>query len=247
MALRDNLLHVVDLGNKLSAKFGLSRFSVTIRRRVWSGNQPGQGTASNVDIVLTPPPRVRDAFSTGQLSPQEMEYLAANNNVVQGHLYRIDKITPQYTNTDGTQGGYSVEQVRMWPNRDARHIEEVVCLVGDDGYLRECMQVSFEQDRAFGYSMLVKEQDRPRTPVQSLAVTPSPAAVGVAAKLQLIATATFVGGATSLVTPLVQWSSSNAAVATVDLFGVVTGVGAGTATITATWLNVSSATSLTVS
>lgn len=240
MALRDDLLPLVDLGNELAAEFGLSRFAVTVRRRVWSGSKPGDGTATNNDLALTPPPRVRDAFTEKPLSPQELEYLSANGNVIQGHLYRIDWIPPAYVKADGSQGGYSAEQLRMWPNRDARHIEEVVVLVGDDGLARECVQISVEQDEAFGYAMLVKEQDRPRVQLQSIAVMPAPASVLVAGNIQMVATGTFNGGSTSRLTSLVAWVSSNPTVATVDLLGVATGIAPGTTNLTASLLGITS-------
>lgn len=244
--LRNALLPVADQLRQLPPTFELRRFSVTIRRRIWSGSQPGDGTATDNDLVLTPAPMVRDAFPTGKLSPEELEYTIANNNIVTGQLYKISRITPRYTNVDGSTGGYLAEQLRLWPNRDSRHVENLIVLVGDDGYLRECMQLTFEQYRAFGYSMIAKEQDRPRTLLQSIALTPSPASVAVGKTLAMTATGTFNGGAMSQLTTLCAWSSSAPAVATVDIYGVVTGVGAGTATITATMLGIVGTISVTV-
>lgn len=234
--LRDSLLPVIDGLRVLPPTFGLRRFAVTIRRRVWTGTQIGSsdGTATNYDIPLIPAPRVRDYFPDRPMSPLEAEYNAANNNIVSGQMYRIDRITPRYTNTDGTTGGYLAEQLRLWPNRDNRTIENLVVLVGDDGYLRECVQINFEQHRAFGYAMLVKEADRPIAAIQSLAVTPaSPTLATIGATLQMVATGTFVGGAESVLTTLATWVSLNPAVATVGLYGVVTAVAAGTAVIQA--------------
>lgn len=247
MSLRDSLLPVVSTLRALPQNFGLRRFAVTIRRRVWTGSKISEGTATDSDIILTPPPRVRDSFPIKSLSPLEMEYVAANSNVVTGQMYKIDKITPRFTNADGSTGGYLAEQLRLWPIRDPRHMENLVVLVGDDGYLRECQQMVFEQDRAFGYSMLVKETDRPRTPLLSIAVTPAAPTVVHGLTLPMLATGTFNGGPTSQLTTLAQWQTSAPAVATVDIYGVVTGVAAGTATISASVLGVSGSTVVTVS
>jgi uncharacterized protein YjdB len=70
----------------------------------------------------------------------------------------------------------------------------------------------------------------PPPSVVSVAVTPANPSVLVGDGVQLSATVTVVGGAAASVT----WSTSNAAIATVSPSGQVTGVAAGTATITAT-------------
>src|SRR5512144_1801484 len=64
--------------------------------------------------------------------------------------------------------------------------------------------------------------------VKSIAVSPSSATVAIGATLQLTATASPPGSATTF-----AWASSNAAVATVSATGLVTGVAAGTATVSA--------------
>jgi hypothetical protein len=65
--------------------------------------------------------------------------------------------------------------------------------------------------------------------VKSIAVSPSSASVAIGATVQLTATASPPGSATSF-----AWSSLNNAVATVSASGLVTGVAAGTASIQAT-------------
>jgi uncharacterized protein YjdB len=176
----------------------------------------------------------------------EAEYKATNTNTVVGQMYKIDRITPRYTTSTGTTGGYLAEQLRLWPNRDTGAVENIVSLVGDDGYLRECVQITLELPRAFGYSMLVKEVDRPRSYLTGVAVTPATPSVVHGTTQQLTATGTFSGGATSIVTALSAWSTSNASVATVDIYGNVTAVAAGTATITALVLGQSATATVTV-
>lgn len=243
--IRDQLLSVVDAIRNLPPFFGVRRFAVTIRRRVWSGQVAGEGTATDYNILLIPAPKVRDITSR-DMTVGELEYKAANNNTVAGNLYKISGITPQYLNADGTTGGYKAEQIRLWPNTDTGAVDNLVSLVGDDGYLRECVQVSFEQDRAFGYSMIVKEIDRPRTPLTSIAINPATATVAHGKTQQLSCVGAFAGNENSILTTLTAWSSSNTGVATVDVYGNVTAVAAGTATITATCLGQTATATITV-
>jgi len=84
----------------------------------------------------------------------------------------------------------------------------------------------------------------------SIAITPSSPTVGAGSTLQLIATGTFSDFSTSNVSAQVTWTSSNPAVATVSntagTQGLITGVAAGTTTITAASGTVSEAGLLTV-
>ncbi len=81
----------------------------------------------------------------------------------------------------------------------------------------------------------------------SLAVTPTTASVAAGATTQLTATGTFIDGSTQDFTTLGNWSSSNATAATVGYqTGIVSGLAAGTSTITATLGSVSSTGQVTV-
>jgi hypothetical protein len=243
--LRDDLLPVADELRQLPVDFGLRRYTVTIRRRIWSGTYPGDGTATNQDIALSPLPRVRNSFSSASLSPAALQYILANGNVIDDRYYKIDRITPAYN--DGTvSGGYTAQQLRLRPSPDSKSIEEIVVLVGDDGMRRDCVQVTFEQDRAFRYTMLVHESDRPRVALSSLAITPVSPSVVHGNKVQLMATGTFADGTTSDLTPLVVWSSATPAKATVDVLGNVTAVAAGTSVITAALADITATDTVTV-
>src|SRR5437867_7694 len=70
-------------------------------------------------------------------------------------------------------------------------------------------------------------------PVATVSVSPAPASVQAGQTVQLTATTRDAGG-TVLTGRVITWSTSNANVATVSNAGLVTGVVAGTATITAT-------------
>jgi uncharacterized protein YjdB len=86
--------------------------------------------------------------------------------------------------------------------------------------------------------------------VSSITVTPSGRTIALGTKLPLTATALFSDGSTQVVSSTATWVSDNTSFATVNTVGTVTGVGIGTAKITATLggvtgtapVNVSSAT-----
>lgn len=241
MSDRDDLLPTVDEIRQIPTDFGIRRFAVILRRRIWSGNYVGDGTPTNDDITLTPLPKVRDAFAVGSNDPKMLEYIIAQGNVIKDRYYKINRITPFYGS-----GGYTATQLRMRPSPDYKNVEPVVILVGDDGFARECVQVSFEIDRAFGYSMLVQETDRPKVALISAAITPSTPTIAHATSLQLTCTGTFEGSSTSDITPLMRWSSSTPSVATVDLLGKVSALTAGTSTITASLGAITASTVVTV-
>lgn len=60
MALRDDLLPVVDAGRTLAKSLGLRQRTVSTRLRVWSGGVVGRGTATDTDTVISPAPKVRE-------------------------------------------------------------------------------------------------------------------------------------------------------------------------------------------
>src|SRR5205807_1943306 len=82
-------------------------------------------------------------------------------------------------------------------------------------------------------------------PVASVTVSPASASVGVGQTVQLTATAKDANGNT-LSGRVVTWSSDNTSAATVNGSGLVTGVAAGSATITATSEGQSGASAITV-
>ena len=80
----------------------------------------------------------------------------------------------------------------------------------------------------------------------SIAVTPTGPTIPLGTTLQLTATGTYGDGSTQNLTGAVNWSSSNTAIATISASGLVTGVSAGSSTITATSGLVTGTTGLTV-
>jgi hypothetical protein len=85
----------------------------------------------------------------------------------------------------------------------------------------------------------------PPVPVATVAVTPATNSIPVGSTVQLAATTRDANGAT-LTGRVVTWSSSNTAAATVSGSGLVSGVAAGTVTITATSEGKSGTASVTV-
>jgi uncharacterized protein YjdB len=83
-------------------------------------------------------------------------------------------------------------------------------------------------------------------PVASVTISPAPASILVGSTVQLTATPQDAGG-NPLTGRVVTWSSNNTAVATVSNSGLVTGVAAGSATVTATSEGVSGTSAVTVS
>lgn len=227
MTLRDDLLPVFQDTRGVIQDLGLRRFSVILRRRIWSGAEVGDGACVDEDIVLTPLPKVtfRSPFA------RQLE-IQLGGGTVRDRYYQIEKITPAFNDGQGNVGGYTPDQLRMRVGPDMRNVDPVVVLLGDDGTLRECEQVLLEDDKSFGYSMLVQEADNPGVVISELAVS-GITALEPGATLQLVATATYADGQQYPVTSIVKWTSDNPAVATVDLLGVITALADGVANITA--------------
>lgn len=142
MSLRDELLPVVDELRGLPGEFGFRRFTVTIRRRTWSGGQPGSGTATNTDLVIAPAPRVR------QIGAKEV---ASSGGTFETGDYRCTKITPAFTGPPA--GGHTPAQLHPQDLTAAQDL--VVVLVADDG-TKLCTIVAAHFDEALGYELVVR-------------------------------------------------------------------------------------------
>ncbi len=60
VTLRDELQPVVDDGRQLAADLGLRPRALIVRSRVWSGGRLGTGTATDTDLTISPPPKMRE-------------------------------------------------------------------------------------------------------------------------------------------------------------------------------------------
>lgn len=141
MAVRDNVLKPIDKARAIVANLGLRRYTVTIRRRAWSGGAPGAGVATHTDLLLSPTPRVR------ALAPREV---ASSGGTYEEGDYRVDKITPTFLGPP--PGGYTPAQLNPEPGAAE---DVVVVLAGDDG-TKVCTIVGAPADRAFGYELIVR-------------------------------------------------------------------------------------------
>ena len=99
---------------------------------------------------------------------------------------------------------------------------------------------------AFTSSAAITVTGGPSPTLTSIAISPASPSIPINTTQQLTATGSYSDGSNRDLTNLVAWSSSTIANATVDAAGLVSGVAAGTATITATLGSVSKATSVTV-
>lgn len=145
--LRDELLPVFDELRGLIEEFGLRRYTLTVRQRTWSGGTAGAGTPTDVDTDILPSPKVR------QLTPDEV---AGSGGTYQNGDFKANRITPAYI--DGiTPGGFSPDDLKLTASSEA--VEILYLLVGDDG-TKVCTLVGDSFDRAFGYSLILRQTRR---------------------------------------------------------------------------------------
>lgn len=148
MTLRDELLPTVDELRGLFSEFGVARYTVTIRRSVWSGGKPGIGAPTHTDTPIV--------TSTGG-SPL-VEQVSAREVASSGGTYRegdlrVRGITPRYTTP--TTGGYTPAMLRIAPASAAEEVLYV--LTGDEGPI-ECTFVDGRFDDPIGYSVVVRRR-----------------------------------------------------------------------------------------
>lgn len=86
----------------------------------------------------------------------------------------------------------------------------------------------------------------PAAVVQSIAVAPQSSTVAIGQTLQLSVTATYSDGTTRPLNVGISWNSTNTSAATVDQFGLVRGIAAGTASIRATIGSLSTTSNISV-
>lgn len=141
--LRDSLLPVADILRQIPNTLGLRRYSVTLRRRAWSGTYPGEGVPTDTDVVLTPPPRVR------VMTTQD---IASSGGTYREGDFKISAVTPSYVG-----GGYGPAQLNLRPGVGVLNQEITVILTGDEGTV-ECQLVEFKFDRPFTYFLVAREK-----------------------------------------------------------------------------------------
>lgn len=123
------------------AELGLWRYDVIIRTRTWSGIYSGEGTPTDVDVLVAPRPRVK------VLTTQDV---ASSGGTYREGDFRVDLITPR--SPAGT--GYTPAQLNLRPSGINQDV--TVILSGDEGTI-ECQIVEFRFDDPFNYVLVVRE------------------------------------------------------------------------------------------
>jgi hypothetical protein len=125
---------------------GLRPTAVTLRTRTWSGGRNGVGSATDVDLPITPTPRVRS------LSAREV--VASAGRYSPGDI-AIEEITPAYPATAfGPAGGYTVAQLTSF--RSANGVEVFLVLSGQlNG---EFAITSFDNTQVTSYRLIARQR-----------------------------------------------------------------------------------------
>lgn len=150
MGLRDELNAVADGVRALAGSSDIDErpTTVTIRQRTWDGGRVRFGNATDVDLVLTPNPKVR------QLTQQEVY---AAGGLYQTGDVRIGPITPAYS-TSSSSGGYTAAQLKPVITTDG--VELLYVLSGQ--MIGEHKLVNLDNGKAHAWFLVVR-RDR-RTP-----------------------------------------------------------------------------------
>ena len=104
MTLRDDLIPCVDSARDIINDFGLRPYVVLMRTRTWSGTQPGDGTATDVDVAIAPVPKV---------SHPSPRLIANSGGTIQEGDRMVSKISASYTEAQLT-GNPLAANAEVW-------------------------------------------------------------------------------------------------------------------------------------
>lgn len=137
--LRTDLIPVVDAGRQLVAELGFRQRTITLRTRTWSGGRPGSGAATDVDVELTPRPKVAEP-------PAKLIYDAPGQYEA-GDLI-VSKISATLTEQD----------INPAPAAGV----ELIWLITDavNGRAREYKLVGAPKNLAFGFTVQLRRRNR---------------------------------------------------------------------------------------
>lgn len=107
MAIRDDLIPILDdiRRDVIDTAVGLRLDDVTVRRRAWSGQRPGQGVPTDTDLELDPRPKVRD--------PSPRARYAEPGRFEEGDQV-VDKISLTYTQAQLDGGTLAANEELYW-------------------------------------------------------------------------------------------------------------------------------------
>ena len=130
MSFRTDMEAIADAGRGIADDLGLRLHTVVVRTRTWLGGEVGRGTPKDVDLTLSPPPKVRSP------TPREM---AGSPGVYQEGDRIVDKISATYT-------------MAQLDGRPIPTDTEVYWLIDDDEY----RVVNQPEEGFLGWSVLLR-------------------------------------------------------------------------------------------
>ena len=155
MSLRTRALPVFE---RLRALAGPGRFDIRTARvaivtRTWAGgyreaDPPTPATPRYVDAVLPLPP----FYDVQQLTTREV---ASSGGLYELGDVKVGPITPRFTRTDGTTGGFTEAELK--PTSTANGTEIIYMLIG--AHEGEYQLVELKSLRPFGYELVVRRRE----------------------------------------------------------------------------------------
>lgn len=142
MSLRDRVNRIAERVRAIPShpRFDERTTRVTIRTRTWAGRVGSEGGFTDVDLEISPRPRVREL--------NQREIAGSGGRYLSGDL-RIGPITPSYAG-----GGYTQEQLA--PVSETNGVEIIYLLEGQqDG---EHARVQLETDRNHAWFIVVRRE-----------------------------------------------------------------------------------------
>ncbi len=140
MSLRLNLLAIIDQARQIAGPLGLDLRTnrLTIRTRTWSGNVLGEGTPTDVDLVLP--------------GHYPIRYVSAAEILNSGGQYEIgDLAVDHITPSDGAGVGYTPTELK--PLVTADNVELIYLIVG--AHAGEYVVKTLETYRPFSFRLVL--------------------------------------------------------------------------------------------
>ncbi|SDI41165.1 Ig-like domain (group 2) [Sinosporangium album] len=202
------------------------------------------GTWQNKSLRNVTSPRVRAVtFVAQQWDEQSYKLYFGANGAMSGRYFRVPVNPVETTGTLMVVVEDGIEQLGMYfPNVSIAQADDIEFNAEELAGLPLRATILGTSGQNWPFEISPKGD----LLAQTLEVTPAAPSVVIGATSQLAATATYPDTATRNVTAAAAWSTSNPAIATVSAAGLVTGVAAGTATITATYATLTDTAAVTV-
>ena len=140
MSLRTDLIPVVDAGRTLAQDLGFRQRSVTVRTREWSGGKIDSGTATDIDVTLSPWPKVSE--------PPARLVADAPGQYEAGDVI-VSKISATYEEADLNPLPVAGTEI-IW------------LVIGLDGVAREYKIVGAPKNLSFGWTVQLRRRNRVR-------------------------------------------------------------------------------------